>query len=179
MQFSAAGSNWGDGTSGPPMFAFAQVITPLLSWMMLGPNRTACPPVSADLYQAWYNYNKKGCFDSEKFMCYIQHCVISVQRNISPLRWSVIIIDEVNTHISHETIKRVQCVFNVFYIQVTDIPTPNANSTFYWFVMFCKVHNNTRSLPDAPSGSGFLRSWLDHPTQHVCYNPKTSSSSSC
>ena len=118
------------------MFVFTREIPPLLSWKMLRLNITACPLGSANIYQSWYRYNKKRYFDSEKFMHYVQHCVITVQQKISFARWSVLIVVGINTNLSHETIQHTQYVFNVFYIQVTDIPNPNANGPLYYFVMF-------------------------------------------
>ena len=107
VSFSAVGLNWVGGTSGPPMFEFARGIPLPISWMVLGPNGTACTSGRTDLYQARYDYNKKGYFDSETYIRYIQHCVIAVQRNIASACWSILIIDGINTHLSHDTI---QCV---------------------------------------------------------------------
>ena len=69
--FSAAGSNWGGGTSGSPMFMFYRGISLPMSCIMLGPNGTACSPISTDPYQDRYDHNKKGYFDSEEFMHYV------------------------------------------------------------------------------------------------------------
>ena len=87
-----------------------------------------------------------------------------VQSNTPPARRSVLIIDGVNTHLRNETIQHVWCVFTMFYIQGKYIPTPNANGPFYCFVMFCKIHTNTRPLPNTPSRSVVPRYWLGRPT---------------
>ena len=155
------------------MFLFAQWSPPLLSWMVLGTNGTVWPPGRTDTYQDQYDYNKKGSFGSENFMPCVQHCMIAVQRNISSACSSLIIIDGINKHFSHEKIQHARYVFTVLYIQVTYITTPNANDPLCCFIMFYKVRTNTRPLPDAPSGSAVLRSWLGRPTRRMCYNPKT------
>ena len=138
VSFSAAGSNWGDGTSGPPMFILAQGSPPPLSWMMLWPNGTSFPLVSVNPYQARYNYKNKGSFDSEISMRYVQPYVIAVQHNIYPAPRSMLIIYGFNTHLVHEKIQHARYIFIVFYIQVTYIPTTNANGPFSCFVIFFK-----------------------------------------
>ena len=47
-------------------------------------------------------------------MRYVQHCVIAVQRNIFPARRYVLIIDDVNTQIIHDTIQDERYIFTVF-----------------------------------------------------------------
>ena len=79
--YGATGSNWWYGTLGLPMFVFVQGTPLLLSWMVFGTKGTALPLGSADLYQACYDYDKKGSFDYEKFMLYVQHCVIAAAQH--------------------------------------------------------------------------------------------------
>ena len=62
-------------------------------------------------------------------MCYVQDCVIAVQCNISSTRRYTLIMNGINTHLSHEIIQYVRYVFTVFYIQGIDIPTLNYNVT--------------------------------------------------
>ena len=128
VSFSAAGSNRGDGSSGPPMFVFARKTQPKVAWLKNAPSGTACPPGSATPYPSRFDFNDKGSFDSEKFLRYVEHCVVGTQPGISPARRSILIIDGVNTHLSFATISFARCVHFQIHASVRALVLPHTIS---------------------------------------------------